>query len=216
MAVRLLVAILIPILGCQKVEGGGDDGALGQDAAVLDLAGIKTDAILAGDFAMAGANDITVAGGVTGANIPNSAKTVVAWVVTSGSPDYLYKFGDGTSSAAKFMVTCGSAPPADAINSYGVGVGLIALLPNSAQIPDGKVDEKSLELLGISGQYAVIWRAPTGAGLTWSLAFPIGYSCGVCVPPAEKGFASFKPVECSQVQIDTAADASKIPVCNWT
>jgi hypothetical protein len=158
-----------------------------------------------------------VNGAVVGTAIPAGAKAVVVWTVSSGSPDYLYKFGEGASSTASFTMTLGADPPAAAINAYGIGVGVIALVNASTQLPDGMVDENQLTLLGITTGFGILWKNPAGPGRgPWSGAFPAGYACGRCIRATGGGFDSFEPVACTMVQIETAPDPDTLDVCNWT
>lgn len=169
--------------------------------------------------------DGPVSGSVTGSQIPHEAKAVVIWSVTSGSPDYAYKFGEGASRDAKFSVNFDGQIPAEAINSYGVGVGLIALVPPATTLPDGKLDgahdgnpsSKELTPLGITSQYAIIYKTDTAKDFKWSTSFPAGLSCGVCVPaPEGEVFDSFEPIDCDKLKIETASDPTSIHSCNWT
>ena len=81
----------------------------------------------------------TVSGSVD-ATVPSEAQTaVIIWEVSSGSPDYVYKFGEGTAADGRFSITLSSDPPAEAINSYGLGVGLVAVLVPGVTLPEGRV-----------------------------------------------------------------------------
>jgi hypothetical protein len=160
----------------------------------------------------------SVNGLVAGDHVPEGAKAVVVWSISSGSPDYAFKYGEGSSSGSKFTVTLSADPPAEAINSYGVGVGVVALVPASATVPEGKVTGEQLELLGLSASYAVIWKAEAASGVNgWMKTFPSGFACGRCVPaPSGESFDSFTQVDCSQVQIDAPSDLNTLHSCNWT
>ena len=53
--------------------------------------------------------------------VPGSTRVVVAWVVSSGSPDYTYVYGEGTlqEQVGTFSLTFDAPPPAAALNSSG-------------------------------------------------------------------------------------------------
>jgi len=189
--------------------GCGDDG--GGGGGTPD-APTQVDAAIDGALIDAPMGALTVSGTVATGG-PATGVTVVLWQVTSGSPDYTWKYGMGTSSGTMFMVTVGMTPPAEAINSYGVGVGIVGLLPAGTTIPDGMVTSSQLMTASFSDRYAIIYRAPTAnAGVVpWITPFPEGLSCGRCVDEAT-GFDTFTPVACPMVQIIHGAQM----VCNWT
>ena len=55
---------------------------------------------------------------------------------------------------------------------------------------------------GVSSQYALIWIEPGAPGLGWTDAFPVGLSCGGCVPAGPGGgFDSFEPISCDELSI---------------
>ncbi|MGK3992385.1 hypothetical protein [Sorangium sp. So ce1024] len=166
-----------------------------------------------------GTGGFTFTGLITGDTVPQDATAVVIWPVSSSSPDYAVSFGKGSVSGATFTVGFGSAPPRAAINRSGVGVGIVALLPPGAQLPEGKFDPETvgITLLGVSPRHAVIWRDASGEGFGWSDSFPEGFACGKCVdsPPGE-GFDFYEPVDCSQVEVQTTSDADSLDGCNWT
>jgi hypothetical protein len=160
--------------------------------------------------------DATAQGSISGGTAPAGSKVLVAWSVSSGSPDYVFKFGEGTVKGGTFVVGALDEPPAEAINSYGLGIGFLVLVDGKVSLPDGKFDEDDLgELFGMSARHAIIWRAETAKdGRTWGSDFPAGYSCGVCVPaPEGETFDSYAPVDCSKMVIDMSSERD---VCNWT
>lgn len=160
---------------------------------------------------------ITVSGAVSASEAPPAAKTVVLWVVTSGSPDYLFKYGEGSSTGAAFSVSLGAAPPAEAINAYGLGVGVVGLVPANVEVAEGKVTSQDLDMLGYSTRHAVIWKGASFSGDHWIAQFPEGFACGACkTVPEGEGFDSFEPASCSEVQIETASDVDTLEGCNWT
>jgi hypothetical protein len=160
-----------------------------------------------------GGGGFEVSGVVTGSTSPG--KVAVLWAVSSGSPDYTYKFGDGNALVAGFTLSLTADPPAAAINSYGIGVGVVGLFATGTTIPDGVFNAATYPPLGFSGDYAIIWKDPTAAGLgQWDTAFAPRYSCGKC-KLAQPGmtFDSFELTPCANVTIDLAPGAH---VCNWT
>lgn len=198
---NLLAALALIQVGC---EGGDGDGGNTADA------GGSSEGIDAGEPT----NGFTVAGGITGTPIPPSSDITVGWMVSSGSPDYIYITGAGQSVADTFSVTVPESLTSEAVNSYGVGVGFVVLIDEGGEISTGVLAEEDDSLiLGISQNHAIIWIDEASSGPGWSEAFPVGYSCGVCVP-ADKGesFDSFVPVSCDEVLISTPFEG----VCNWT
>lgn len=135
------------------------------------------------------------------------------WAVTSGTPDYTYKFGAGASLDRSFSLAFPSAPPPEALNSgAGIapfGVAYLALL---GPAPDGKLD-KSASLRGVSRSHVVVFKSAGATFPTWIGLFPDGYSCGVETPkPPGSSFVGFKPVPCSEAVITVGN--TKVP--NWT
>ncbi|QRO03088.1 hypothetical protein JRI60_19750 [Archangium violaceum] len=158
----------------------------------------------------------------TGKQVPSSAKVMVFWSVSSTSPDYIYKFGGGTSSGASFTLPMPTQPPLDALNSGELGVGLIALLPADYTLADGKLSEEALEGISTNGlggaaQYAIIYKAtPTVTYWSWANSFPLGYSCGKGVKARpEESHDTFEPVSCESIGI-TVDDFGNIEFVNWT
>jgi hypothetical protein len=145
------------------------------------------------------------------------------WTVSSGSPDYAYKFGEGTVTNGRFAITLPSDPPAEAVESFGIGIGIVMVLAPGVVLPDGKITTafSAADILGLSTRGSVVWRAkslnlpdvgpPPG---WWPLSFPVGYACGACTPaPDAGGFDGFAPTSCDQIQINAYVQAD---VCNWT
>jgi hypothetical protein len=198
-----LVAVLLGA-GC-----GDDGGSTTIDAPVAVDARIDAPIDAPIDSSSGGAFSVT---GIVGTGAPANGLTVVLWVVSSGSPDYIYKFGQGTSTGAQFIASFSTVPPPAAINSYGIGVGIVAVLPPGTVIPaDGMVDEMVIDGAGYTTDHAIIYKTATATNLSWTTNFPVGYSCGRCVR-ASSGFDSFEVTTCSTVEVDmTPTD-----VCNWT
>jgi hypothetical protein len=163
---------------------------------------------------MVDAGELAASGTVVG---PMAAEgpVVVLWQVDNTPNDYSYKLGDGTATATMFDVPPLSDPPAAARTraaSVDIGVGILVLLRPGASLPDGALISRP-NAIGYSLQYAIIYRgaADSGTGLAWTAGFPVGLSCGKCVP-SPTGFDTFKPVDCATLVIDTNPAA---PACNW-
>ncbi|CAN5203107.1 hypothetical protein BH11MYX1_BH11MYX1_32990 [soil metagenome] len=179
------------------------------------LAACGSDAPLTAD-ATPGAFGTVVATG--GASVPATGNVLAIWAVSSGSPDYLYKFGDGTSTGAAVTMEFPVAPPPAALNlgASGFGVGVLTLYPAPQTYPDGVITDAQFQtgMLGASSNYAVIYKAPGANALAWLANFPTGYSCGRCVPVT--GLDSWEPVSCDAAVIDVVPDVSTLLFCNWT
>ena len=157
------------------------------------------------------------------ASLPAGSRVVVLWVVTSGSPDYTYIYGQGTIDAAngRFSVRLPDAPPAAALNAYGVGVGIPIVIPPGVTLPNGRVtDDAALEAaaLGAAGNYAVIYTAgarPAGfTGIPWIDAFPLGYGVGRGID-LSGSFDGFEPVGSTTIEM-IIDDIDNIDFVNWT
>jgi hypothetical protein len=150
--------------------------------------------------------------------VPETAKAVVVWSVSSGTPDYGYIYGEGTATRGGFSVAFDAPPPPEAVNSYGVAVGELVLVPSSFEVPKGKItSSEQIELLGISTRHAVIWKAGSPERINWMQKFPDGFACGQCkAATGEETFDSYEPVSCSEIEIETATDLDTLEGCNWT
>jgi hypothetical protein len=209
MQVRQIALACVLLAGCGD-DGGGStpsDGAgsgSGSDAAAID-APIDT------SIDSPGGGPFTASGPITTTGPANPV--FVAWQVTSGSPDYLWKFGEGTSTATTFMVTMGSNPPAQAINSYGLAIGLVVMLPDGIALPpDGMIDDNDFDPIAATGNHWIIFKAPGASLPGWPESFPEGYACGVCVPASSGPFDSFAVTACDGLQMVRSLN----DVCNWT
>ena len=195
------------VLSSVVAVGCGDDGGETQpnDARTIDMPSVGIDAP-PGAF--------QVSGTVTGTG-PADGNAIVVWVVSSGSPDYVYKFGQGPSTPTTFTVSLASnPPPAQALNTGGIGVGIVVVLAPGTAIPaDGMIDENVLDGAGVSNQHSIIYKAQgANLGVPWMDAMPAGYSCGMCVPAAGT-FDTFVETQCTNVQVQWGA---ALDPCNWT
>lgn len=174
-----------------------------------------------------GASQVTVSGTLTGpkvAELPEGAHLVVLWVVSAGTPDYEYVFGDGTIDRAtgRFTLTLPERPPEDALNksgSYALGVGTIFVLSPEATLAPGRLAAGNLkvsDILGAAGQHAVLYTEgnPASAPVAWARAFPRGYATGhgIAIPGTFDGFEAVDPTA-FQVIVD---DLVNIPFVEWT
>jgi len=190
----------------------------------LAVAGLVLGAPLAGCGDSSGPSQGFVVTGTIQNNtqtpIPSNARLVVAWVVSSTSPDYTYVFGRGTldPSAGTFRIRLDQAPPSAALNDGALGVGIIVATTNQS-LRDGD-DLSSIpetELIGAAGQYGIISVTnPEQAALYrgWAAQFETGYGVGVGVQvPAE--FDRFEPASPSSVVL-IIDDLQNIAFVNWT
>src|SRR5262245_7305388 len=106
----------------------------------------------------ASATAVSVAGRLSSAPAEASDAAVI-WSVTSGS-DYLYVWGRAEVSGVAFQLELRGRPPAEAINSYGLGVGLILIAPRSL-LREGKQTNTDMAMYkrvsGASERHAIIY-----------------------------------------------------------
>jgi hypothetical protein len=157
-------------------------------------------------------------GKVTGSSVPLQGKVFAIWHVLSAQPDsmsstgydlnwsYDYKFGEGTSDQFDFSSAFAAAPPADAISPYGFGTATLVLRDTTDLIADGKLDSQIYDASGDSASYRVVYRADGFTQVDPSMAgFQPGFSCGVCKADSTGFSATFQPVDCGQLSLDTPA-----------
>ena len=151
--------------------------------------------------------------------IPANARVVVVWVVSAGTPDYGYVFGEGTldRNAGTYRVQFDGPPPAEALNLGMLGVGLVvATTDQSLQNGDVLTDEID-GFVGITAHHAVIFvsrRQDATQLLDWASAFDNGYSVGVGVE-VPGTFDKFVPASPSSAVL-IVDDIANIDVVNWT
>ena len=85
-----------------------------------------------------------------GQALPDSGTVVITWVVSAGPEDYVFVYGMGTQRGAEFVVQLDAPPPAEALNNATLGVGVVLLVPEDADVPEGR-----LGALAQVGQHAV-------------------------------------------------------------
>ena len=198
--------------------GGNDTAAAGGAAA--GSGGSEPTGCYDGTVNTAQAPTIVVSGKVVG-SAPVGAKVYVLWSVSSGSPDYMYRWGEATVDQGAFTISFDGPPPAEATNSCGVGVAIFALFPSTATVAQGKIDKATGDalgktVLGMSQAHSLIWRDSSATVPGWSPASPTGYGCGACCTPSSGIFDQYVPVDCSQVTIHRMGAPSAPKICNWT
>jgi len=145
-------------------------------------------------------------GDVVGSAVPAEGTVFMIWVVVSGTPDYLYKFGDGASTGAHYTASLSGPLPAEAINADGIAVGLFGLVPKNTHITDGKVDSNAIEAVLLGGsRNGLVFRTKDAQVTGWRAAFPAGeVSCGRCVAgPTPNSNDTLEPAPCSELAITT-------------
>jgi hypothetical protein len=156
----------------------------------------------------------------TQAPIPPNARVLVAWGVSSTSPDYSYVFGEGTLDAAAgtFQISLDQPPPTQALNNDALGVGIIVVTTSQSVVTGddiGSVPES--ELIGAAGQYAIISVTDPDQATqfrSWADQFDAGYGVGVGVEvPGD--LDRFDPTSSSSVVL-IIDDLANIDFVNWT
>jgi hypothetical protein len=132
---------------------------------------------------------------------------VVLWQVNGAT----YKFGDGMAkSPTTFVATLPTDPPAGAINSNGLAVGFVAMLPEGTRVDDGVVDLRTT-MIGASADYGVIWKSATEMpSHSWDASFGARYSCAHCVRGGG-ALDSFELTACANITVVMPAAAT----CAW-
>lgn len=155
-----------------------------------------------------------------------ASEVLVAWNVSSGPDDYAYIWGRADVLDGSFELDLPSPPPAEAMNSYGLGVGLLVVMPTAAGIADGRQSEseedKFEEVTGASERHAIIYvdRERAAAEISearehWLFDFETGYGCGVGKEAAPgETFDSYQPIGCDAVQIRMGNGGFDFP--DWT
>lgn len=170
-----------------------------------------------------GGGEVTLSGTVNVSTLPADTKVIVIWSVSSSSPDYAAKFGEGTVDGSSFTVTFPGPPPAEALNQWGsgrVGVGYPVVVPASLQLPDGALAEEDMsalegQLLAVNFRRMILYRSGTVDDPVWASSFAEGaFSCGQCVDATEGVFDSIAPVSCEELTLWPPELAENS--CNWT
>lgn len=171
--------------------------------------------------------DVTVEGGAM-APAAGFYGVHTIWQISSGSPDYLYVFGSGEAEIkatnSTFSMSFLTPPPAEALNSYGVGVGLLMglfdptmpLAPGVGMFSDEVSDAPGIVTEAAADRFGIIYIAPDAdkTALGWTANFPDGYSCGRGVDAVvADDFDTFEPVSCDTVVLRIA---TMFDVVNWT
>ena len=167
--------------------------------------------------------------------LPQGAEVVGLWLVSSGSPDYMYVYGRGTIDAAKktFNITFDQAPPRPALNCYPLlqdsvylGVGAICIVQKSGFQGKLSGDVEHMEtgptgkLLGVVNNMGLIFESGDYSGVdstAWPRLFPAGYCMGRGVSPKPgKIFDTFEPISPAGLQMVVSDDIQDFEFTNWT
>jgi hypothetical protein len=154
---------------------------------------------------------------VSGQPLPAGARVVVAWVVSAGSPDYTYVFGEGTVQGNTFRVSFTAPPPAEALNAGQLGVGIVLLTSGTGLHSGMRLEDAppNTVLLGATGNFAIIYKVGDPvAQVDWAGSFPVGFGAGVGVErPGD--FDAFEPVAPTSLEL-IVDDIDNIDFVNWT
>jgi len=191
--------------------------------AILPLAACAEDALSPRlGHVISAENPFVVSGAIrnrTSSPVTQGARVVVAWQVVSGTPDYLYTFGEGTVAPGgnSFEIRLTSAPPAEALNSFGLGVGVILLVTDGNLRSGQKLDGiPRTGVIGAASRYSIIYadRDPAKIG-HWVTRFPRGFSVGRGVKGAGAfDFESFEPVGAGLVEL-IVDSLEKLDFVDW-
>jgi len=167
---------------------------------------------------------VTVSGFLTnrsGEPIPANARVVVLWSGDDGSGDYAYIFGEGSVDRAtnRFTVTFDREPPAEAVLSGRLGVGLVMLTidPNlgEGRVPDTYDYESSV--IGVTEKHAVVFLDvdPNTFGDAWPAAFRRGFNVGREVDLPGTDLDDIAPARLNSMEL-IVDDLASIDVINWS
>ena len=163
--------------------------------------------------------------------IPDDAYLTLGWLVSSGSRDYIYYYGEGYIDKATNTFTFGfnNELPIDATNyiigdSGQLGVGYVVLFTSPSNYL-GKDTTKNgdfppgFKLWGAINWSGIIYKkgelSGVSADFTWPKKFNQGYNYGIGVETG-RTFDEFTPADPNNMVllIDTTLKAFKFP--NWT
>lgn len=209
--IPLLMAMLMAMLMASTLGCGGVTTEQNTADASASVDANRADAALAD----ASVGLLSISGMING-EIPEGSLVVVIWSVTSGSPDYTYKFGQGVSSGNSFTVVFPKDPPVEALNAMDLGVGVVLTFPPNTSIADGIVDNALLNSsIGASPEGAIIFRKSGTLDISWASNFSIGtYECAQCSRNGNP-FDDWKFKNCGSITVDVG-DLSSHNFCNWT
>jgi len=127
-------------------------------------------------------------------------------------------FGEGTIDAAAgtFRIQLDQPPPALALNTGQLGVGIVFATTNQT-ISTGMdvADFPIAEVIGAAGRYGVIYIGdPSTEVPNWAASFESGYNVGVGVDVVDD-FDRFAPTAPSGVVL-IIDDLENIDFVNWT
>jgi hypothetical protein len=136
------------------------------------------------------------------------ASVIGLWEIPGTPPKY-YKLGDGVRLNARFTLGFDVDPPPEALGPDGIGVALVAMLPELTTVPDGFVNQASLVILGVSSDTAIIYRTATSTGPAWTSSFNARFSCGGCVRTTAPH--SYELIGCASVLVEPRGSE----LCTW-
>ncbi len=154
--------------------------------------------------------------------IPLGARVLVAWQVSSGSPDYSLVFGEGSldRDAGAFQLGFFEAPPQEALNANGLGVGVLIVVDDPALGSGDRLegDEDFAGVLGIAENHAVIYiegdPAEIDSPSDWVGSFEEGFNVGRGIDLGGP-FDGFEPVSPGEIVI-TLDDLEDLEFVDWT
>ena len=154
----------------------------------------------------------------SGQPIPSTARVVVGWSVTANGPDYTYVLGAGTIQGSTFNVVFHHLPPAEALNSDQLGVGIVFLSTNPDVTDGDHLEDVVLdpaEIIGATGRFAVIYKATDVVDqVDWEGAFPLGWNAGIGVDRVGN-FDAFAPTPTASMEL-IVDDLNNIDFVEWS
>ena len=152
----------------------------------------------------------------------------VAWDLAAADLGTLYKFGEGNTLGAHFVLQLDTPPPDGALNDGVVAVGNVILVKASYSLADGELSLDDSDALidaaiGAAGNYAIIYKTGESKALPWLAQFPRGLSCGKGIRPrtgpdstlsGEPPVTGFAPVDCSTMHL-TVGPIEGIVFASW-
>ena len=140
------------------------------------------------------------------------ASVIGLWQIPGPSRSVTYyKLGDGVRLNTEFTLGFDHAPPPEPLGADGIGVAVVAMLPELTTVPDGPVSPTTIGILGISGETAVVYKSANATGPAWSSEFALRFSCAQCVRNQGTRLDDFTLTPCAYVVVEGPA----VPTCAW-
>jgi hypothetical protein len=172
---------------------------------------------------------LTVSGKVTlkkQITVPPTATFTVLWVISAGSPDYEYVYGNGTIDFTNktFSIVFTKAPPDSALNNYtstlGLGVGMMYVSDLPLGQPRVVTEKDAGNFYGAVNNADIIYikgnpKDFSNPKSSWPSAFPSGYSVGKGVKNPGT-FDSFVPADPTNLELIISDDPNDVENPNWT